>query len=737
MPDQIRPHGLNNQFDSNNNPAQLIIATNGNEILAGFWDQAAPLISCSTKDLTVGSAILSKLTRLCGWDRIQEISAGIARRSIFSDWKLPAEVLGENRVTLAKAGQNSLYEELDPILRVYFNPKDREHEDEIIKKAYVSSDDITRYERGFEDFLRSRIVPISDARGQEVVTGKKEAPDFSKRLDALASANQPYMQLVIGGVGSGKTSFLKRFFNYIIDPTLKNRLVYCRINFNEASDDLQDIRNWVCKYFIEKIKDNFSDIIDTETEKGLLSVFSKEIKDLSGAYSLLKKAGGSLYTERLANDLLSWMANPETFARALARSISGDRRLVLIVAFDNVDRRERESQLKIFQTGQWFMNLTKSICIMTMRDETFELYKDEKPLDAFLKTSNFYIRPPRFVDMVSKRIALAIEHLGNIDDHVLTYDIEGFGRVSYPATSLGTYLTAVYVDLFKKKRNITTILEGLSGRNARKSLEMFSAVLTSAHFDTKNFTQSALSSGAHHIQETVLLRALMRTNYLYFKPAHGFVRNLYDPAMGSVVPGHFLRSEILRYLIDNRKKQGDTRFEGYFTTAHLIQYFSDRGFTPPDVEKSINSLISDDLAIAENLTYAPVKAETAVRVTASGYVHLRILAQRIEYISSCALVTPVSYIALAEKLGKSWFIGDHYRDIRASAKRAVATDFIGYLQEHLDQRKSHQVGTSENERVGSYLIRQGRDAVTFDGDSGGSLMQPGGEEREFERLFTE
>lgn len=145
------------------------------------------------------------------------------------------------------------------------------------------------------------------------------------------------------------------------------------------------------------------------------------------------------------------------------------------------------------------MNLTKSICIMTLRDETFEVYKDKKPLDAFLKTGNFYIRPPRFIDMVAKRLDLGIKHLEKFEGKTHRYEIEGLGTVTYPATAPGSYLTSVYADLFRKKRKITLVLEGLSGKNARKSLEMFSALLTSVHFDTRNFTSSALTDGEHHI----------------------------------------------------------------------------------------------------------------------------------------------------------------------------------------------------------------------------------------------
>jgi hypothetical protein len=374
---------------------------------------------------------------------------------------------------------------------------------------------------------------------------------------------------------------------------------------------------------------------------------------------------------------------------------------------------------------------------MALRDETFEVYKDEKPLDAFLKTGNFYIRPPRFIDMVSRRLDLVIEYLRGFGWKTLSYDVEGLGKIVYPATSLGSYLAAVYVDLFQKKRRITLVLEGLSGKNARKSLEMFGAVLTSAHFDTRDFTNVALTFGAHHIQETILLRALMRTNYLYFKPGHGFVKNIYDFPVASRRPSHFLKFEVLKFLVESRKKMGDTRYEGYFTSDYIAKRMSSRGFLMEDAYLTLNTLLADELIVSEDLTLSPVQPATAVRVRASGYIHFRILAQRTEYVASCALVTPLSDAKLAERIGRLWHINDPRTDARGASKRAVAYWFLEYLSDKIDEHAGMGVGLAEEERVGPLLVHFGREALNFSVDPTGPVESSKSEEQEFDRLFAE
>ncbi|SDJ62032.1 type I restriction endonuclease [Salipiger marinus] len=724
---------INKNYPSGINPCEWAMATNGNDVWLAHWDSAEDIQKTATAGLVIGSSVLTSFAEAIGWGAISDRCAKTRRKLTPQDWTRPSESLGENRVNLAKAGHNSLYADLEPVLRKYFDPKDREVEDLIIERAYVSTDESTKYERSFEDFLRTRVIPLGDDRhSSEIATTRKDAGSFGKQLNRLAALRQPFMQLIIGGVGSGKTTFLKRFFKHLLPQEMKEKIVYCRINFNIAPDDVTHLENWVCEQFIYHIKKNYSIIIDTETEHGLQSVFSEEIKNNSGAYSFLKRSGEEKYLERIASDLLEWMSDPRSLSRALARSIGGDRGYLLIIAFDNVDRRERDVQLRIFQVGQWFMNHTKSVCVMTMRDETFEAYKDEKPLDAFLKTGNFYIRPPRFVDMVSKRLDLAISDMAGIAESTFTYEVDGLGAVKYPATAVGNYLTSIFVDLFKKRRNITTVLEGLSGRNARKSLEMFIATLTSAHFNTQQFSKSVWTMGSYSIHEAVLLKALMRTTYLYFTPSHGFVRNIYNFPLDSRQPDHFLKSEILDFLILNRKKVGDTRYEGYFTASRLAAEMGKFGYLLDDVMLSIDQLVLDELVITERQTRASVKPETAVRVHPSGYVHMKILASRSEYISSCALITPLRDTQVAQNIGAKWHINDPYTDIRKAAKEDVGYLFIKYLTEEQAGLASQAIGLRQDVQAGRQLLRLASDAIGYSFEGGSSATD---HENEFGRLF--
>lgn len=100
------------------------------------------------------------------------------------------------------------------------------------------------------------------------------------------------------------------------------------------------------------------------------------------AYARLKTAAPTEYEIEKSRDLRMWMDDRPLFVENLCRYFIADRGDVVVSVFDNVDRLGRDEQIRIFSIAQWFKSLTKSFCLLQLRDETYELYKNDKPLDT-------------------------------------------------------------------------------------------------------------------------------------------------------------------------------------------------------------------------------------------------------------------------------------------------------------------------------------------------------------------
>src|SRR4029077_17948817 len=100
------------------------------------------------------------------------------------------------------------------------------------------------------------------------------------------------------------------------------------------------------------------------------------------------------------DDLQKWQADPQNLALGICRHFAAERREVVVVVMDNVDRLDLEGQLAAFRLSLWFIDQSKPFIILQMRSETYERFNDKPPLDTFRSGVVFHITPPRFLDVV-------------------------------------------------------------------------------------------------------------------------------------------------------------------------------------------------------------------------------------------------------------------------------------------------------------------------------------------------
>ena len=216
------------------------------------------------------------------------------------------------------------------------------------------------------------------------------------------------------------------------------------------------------------------------------------------------------------------------------------------------------------------------------------------------------------------------------------------GRVILPKGDLGNFLHSLYSLLFGQRTNVARVLEALAGRDVRKALEMFVSIVTSGHLSTSAITSAVKGEGSIPITEFHILRILMRTDYRFFNDASGYTSNIlyYDNDWSR--PDNFLLVEILYFLAMNRKRVGEIGLEGYFSTRRICDEIQRIGYDRDDVLKGMNYLLGRQLLIADNFNNVEVTLDDCGKITAAGFIHLRVLSERMEYLSGILPVVPIS-----------------------------------------------------------------------------------------------
>jgi len=267
------------------------------------------------------------------------------------------------------------------------------------------------------------------------------------------------------------------------------------------------INDWVCEHFVTSLLEE-SQAVDPRDPVDQERIFATDLADRAAFYDRMEAAVPTRGALERARDLEAWRQDPLKLTKGIARYLQGDRGENLIVVFDNVDRRETEAQLAAFEAALWLMDQTRALIILQMRDATFEAYKNEPPLDTYRSGQIFHISPPRFVDVVKRRLELSLEEIDREAPEQVKYRTRAGVQVSYPKKRAGEFLRGIYAELFQSPTNLSRILEALAGRNVRRALDMFMAILTSGHMPEEIIASVVQGNGFRSFRSTAFFERL-------------------------------------------------------------------------------------------------------------------------------------------------------------------------------------------------------------------------------------
>jgi hypothetical protein len=697
---------LNSRYPTGLNPCRFVLACNGVEVLAGYWDQAAPQIQERVADLGVETAATKLLAAFCQNSVLQQHSATFFQKVRIDRGERPYQLVGGQHLLNAKLPLNTFAADLSPVLRRYFSSTDDASNREIAERAYVSSAETTEYDRILEALLRDRVTPRRDTLVEVIRTTKSEEPTLTRAIRNYSGGERTTgeLQLIQGAVGSGKSLFARRYRDLLEPEAMKETNYWSFVDFNGSPASLKNAERWLCTAFVKSFeKENPQ--LELYSESVLKGIFSKQIQQRRARYEMLRRISEQEEIRARADDISAWQSDDLALAEGIANYIVGSLRKNLIVVMDNVDKLDLQNQLDAFQLALWFMALSKGFIVLQMRDETYERYKNEPPLDTFRSGIAFHIAPPRFIDVVKRRLELGIEYLAEHAQERQEYILDNGIRVLLPKGELGNFLRSLYALIFGRRSNIARILEALAGRDVRKALEMFVSIVTSGHLSTSAITSSVRGEGAIPISEYHIIRIVMRTDYRFFSDNSGNISNIFHYENEWTRPDNFLLSEILFFLSMHRKQQGELGLEGYFSVRRICDEIQKLGYETEDVYKATNYLLRRQLIIADNFNFSSVGIDDCVRIQASGFIHLRILCDRLEYLYGIIPVVPVADNKVAAALAD--YVNREYQrgDLPGREKVRAVEILLTFLKAEMNRLRERNPFFEPRESGAVYVLR--------------------------------
>jgi hypothetical protein len=280
---------INQQYPTGLNPTRHLIATNGKELLFGYHD-AAPIMSVKLTDLSPGTFALNTLQRTCGIRALEAFARACLTSVRGERAARPSNLVGGQALLNAKKPLNTFAAELSPVLRRYFGSANQENVREIAERAYVNSAEITEYDRVLEALLKDRLSVRRDTIVQQLAPGRHGEPNISKALTEFRTQRpgQGQLQIIQGGVGTGKSLFIRRYKELLQPKEQAKSTYWAFIDFNPSPTDLSAAERWLCTAFVESFgRENPA--FDLTSNDSLRRVFSRHLQRRKGVYDEIAK----------------------------------------------------------------------------------------------------------------------------------------------------------------------------------------------------------------------------------------------------------------------------------------------------------------------------------------------------------------------------------------------------------------------------------------------------------------
>jgi hypothetical protein len=172
-------------------------------------------------------------------------------------------------------------------------------------------------------------------------------------------------------------------------------------------------------------------------------------------------------------------------------------------------------------------------------------------------------------------------------------------------------------------------------------------------------------------------------------------------------------SEILFWLSDNRKRRGEIGLEGYFSVARIAAELQKRGYVPDDVCQACSWLLGKNLIEADHMNRTSVGFADSVKVTAAGFIHLRVLCERLEYLYGVLTVTPISDRQTASRISE-YLDRENQMDHIGGFQQIRAIElFLDYLKKQFAYLKAAYPEFGGDRTGSAYIARQVEGTIAY------------------------
>lgn len=473
--------------------------------------------------------------------------------------------------------------------------------------------------------------------------------------------------ILFGGRGSGKSTFLKRFFYYINPKEIEKHAHVALLDLLEAPQEPEGL----IKEIWEKVQREI-DVFE------LLNQGRGELIDLySDQFEIFEKQflqtfeEDSLDYNRLVSDFLTKKLEDKKYTSSRLSFNLKTNGKGLIIIIDNLDQFPPHLQDVCFLTAIEIAKKLSCLVIISMREERYYRVKMKGVLDAY-NPPGYHLTSPVIPSVLNKRIYYILDKLRSTPDIEKEFNIEDVSQLN----AIISFLEICNNEIRRKYSALSTFLRYSTHGDVRMALDFFKGFLTSGYTNINE----VYPHPDWRFQIHQVLKPMMIPDRLYYDERLSKIPNIFQIRNESN-SSHFSGFRLLDMLYS---KSNDKISNGFLDAKFVIQRFDHEYNLKTDAENHLDIFLSRGLIESSNRLEEYSEKVDQIKITAFGKYFVEKLCFDFTYIDlvslDCGIYDESLYHSMIEEASQEmkYYTSGNYLDrIHLRIKRVES--FINYL----------------------------------------------------------
>jgi hypothetical protein len=567
----------------------------------------------------------------------------------------------------ATYARNPINLALRPYVDKFFGDIASQDTIEVLKECYVHSRPVQIIDHDLNIIIRDSVPQFAAGANQLLTSDAKPGGliEAYVRSTVLIVDYKGSVVLLMGGIGSGKTTFLKRFFR-VIAPDLAQpgeKTFRIHVDFLGAPDQLTDLDNFLWRSAAEAMRSNEPNL---EKRAMLEKLFDKRLGLIREIYG----EDSQHFETKYAEELFKLASDNREFSTAAIDHCRSEGRLPLVV-FDNVDQLGIDLQAHIFTTTEHLAAHYGCLGILVIREETFSAAQMQKQLTAY-SIKPYHLSSPSFRELIRLRIDYATNAAAK---NTKQAPLRGFEAEDVAAKEILDFFNLLRNSVFTENYHIVRLLEAISFGNMRLALQLFSNFLLSGATNMPKILEIFRQEGRYLVPFHEFAKSVILGDYRFYKETRSFAFNLFH-VTAARNSSHFTALRVLHYLSHSPERyQGG---EGFVDLHALVSVFVDTFDNEDDCIKTLLRMVAVNRQLAEFDTRRPdtLAGASSVRISSAGKYYLDHFVGDVAYLDLVWHDTPFTDQVVCDELNRRI----HSTDLLERLRRVDM--FLDYLERH-------------------------------------------------------